>query len=293
MRQTQIILSLSLLFALNACKQAPKETAVEESKRKIVTIGGTITEIVYALGEGDAIIAVDKTSTYPEAVKQLTNIGYRNSIKAEGIISLAPDLLLAEEEYMNADIYTQLESTGIQFKTFTSSTSIDSTISLIKNIAAYLDKSAQGDSLIAILQEDRTKLNDLLAQTENKPKVLFVYARGPETISIAGTGTFAESIIPLAGGQMAIADAEGFKPLTSEALVTSNPDYLLIFESGLQSLGGVEGALKIKGLELTTAGKEKNIIALDGLYISGFGPRAAKAAYELAQKIHPELTITQ
>ena len=94
----------------------------------------------------------------------------------------------------------------------------------------------------------------------------------------------------MAGGKLAVEDLEGFKPLTTEALIKANPDYLLFFDSGLESLGGIEGALSIQGVKETEAGKKRNFISMDGLYLSGFGPRVGEAVYDLALLIHPELS---
>ena len=90
-------------------------------------------------------------------------------------------------------------------------------------------------------------------------------------------------IIGIAGGQNAITEFEDFKPLTPEAVVKSNPDYILMFDKGLESIGGVDGVLKLEGVASTNAGKNKKIIAMDGQLVSGFGPRVGQAAAQLNQ----------
>ena len=116
-----------------------------------------------------------------------------------------------------------------------------------------------------------------------KPKVLFIYARGAGNLMVAGTNTPMEKIIGIAGGQNAITEFEDFKPLTPEAVVKSNPDYILMFDKGLESIGGVDGVLKLEGVASTNAGKNKKIIAMDGQLVSGFGPRVGQAAAQLNQ----------
>jgi iron complex transport system substrate-binding protein len=98
---------------------------------------------------------------------------------------------------------------------------------------------------------------------------------------VAGENTPMEKMMVLAGGQNAVKGFENFKPLTPEGLISANPDYILLFTSGLESLGGKEGILKIEGIEKTKAGQQKNIIALDGALLSGFGPRVGEAVLEL------------
>lgn len=294
MNVKHLLYTLSLgFFALTfaACSSGSaeqKQDAVPQAER-IITIGGTITEISCALGVCDQIVATDKTSTYPENMQELPSVGYRNSIKAEGIIAQNPSLILAEKEYMNPDIYTQLESAGIPIHTFENKTTSASTAHLIQEIGKVLEKETEAQELQAQLEKELKATEDLLTQSTQKPKVLFVYARGHGTLSILGKNTFAETLIPLAGGTLAVPEIDGNKPLTTEALIKANPDYILFFNSGLASLGGVEGALEIQGVAQTAAGKNKNIIAMDGLLLSGFDSRLGKATYELAQLIHPEL----
>jgi iron complex transport system substrate-binding protein len=98
---------------------------------------------------------------------------------------------------------------------------------------------------------------------------------------VSGTGTPVDKMISLAGGKNAVSDFEDYKPLTPEALIKGNPDVILMFDSGLQSVGGAEGVLKIPGVDKTNAGKNKKIISMDGALLSGFGPRLGEGIYQL------------
>ncbi|MFT4022834.1 MAG: ABC transporter substrate-binding protein, partial [Flavihumibacter sp.] len=115
-------------------------------------------------------------------------------------------------------------------------------------------------------------------------KVLFVYARGAGSLQVAGKGTALTKMIELAGGTNAV-DFDNFKPLTSESLVAANPDVIVLFDSGLKSVGGPEGFLQVPGVSLTNAGKNKKIVSMDGAMLSGFGLRLPQAIAELNQKI--------
>ena len=128
----------------------------------------------------------------------------------------------------------------------------------------------------------------LIGKSKIKPRVLCLYNRGITSVDIAGTKTFSD-ILPYVGAENAVTGVNGYKPLNAEALIASNPDYILFFESGLQSLGGTAGALKISGVAQTTAGKKGQIIAMDGIKLSNFGPRFGEAVKELVLLIHPEI----
>src|SRR5690606_4088682 len=120
---------------------------------------------------------------------------------------------------------------------------------------------------------------------DNKPKILFIYARGARNLMVSGTATPLPSMIELAGAENAAAALTDCKHLTPEALLTTNPDVILMFEKGLQSIGGIDGLLKIEGISTTNAGKNKKVVTMDGQFLSGFGPRLGDAVVELHNKI--------
>ena len=103
---------------------------------------------------------------------------------------------------------------------------------------------------------------------------------------VAGKETPLDRIIALAGAQNAAGSFNDFKPLTPEALVTANPDVILMFEDGLKSMGGIDGLLKVQGITQTTAGKQKKVIVMDGQLLTGFGPRVVQAIKELSGKLN-------
>lgn len=103
---------------------------------------------------------------------------------------------------------------------------------------------------------------------------------------VGGTTTSANDMIEMVGGQNAITSFEDFAALTPEALLEAAPDVILMFESGLASLDGLEGLGQIPGMAEVPAYKNGRVITMDGHYLLGFGPRAAQAALELATQLH-------
>lgn len=259
-------------------------------KTRIVTAGSVLTEIVCALGHTADIVATDRTSMYPQQMVSLPSIGYRTGIGAEGILAQDPTLVLVEKEYVRAELSAQLKGSGITFHEFEAPLSFDATRKLIQQVAVVLHEEAAGKTLVARLEKEMQEVNNLLKKAPARPRVLFIYARGEGTQMIAGKETFSENLIRLAGGTPAV-DITGFKPLNTEEMIAANPDYLLFGDSGLESLGGVNGVMKIQGVDQTTAGKKKNIIAMDMVMMSNFGPRLPQAVKELLIKIHPEAAL--
>src|SRR5690606_31039470 len=125
-----------LLLISWACK-APESTETANSARKIITAGGTITEVVDALGYSDQIIATDITSTYPATMQNLPSIGYRNQIKAEGILALGPDLVLIEEGYLNPAVVDQLQAAQVSIEVFAKPTTVEGTKKLVTELAGF------------------------------------------------------------------------------------------------------------------------------------------------------------
>jgi iron complex transport system substrate-binding protein len=258
------------------------------AQRRIITAGSAITETVCALGDCDKIIASDRTSLYPTQIQKLPSIGYRSGINAEGIISLKPTLIIAEKDYVEDAVLSQIASSNIKLIIIERKNDVHGTKKLIGQIAEALGRQVEGKKLIESIEVDIADATMLLQQATSKPKVLCVYNRGAATVSMAGGETFAD-ILKYVGADNAIKNAEGYKPLNAEAMIEANPEYILMVSSGFQSIGGMEGALKIPGVLQTTAGKKKQIIALDALMLTNFGPRVGQAVKELVLQLHPEL----
>ncbi len=274
-------LIIPFLFALvNLC---PAQT-----EERIITAGSAITETVCALGDCNKIIASDRTSLYPAEIQKLPSIGYRSGINAEGILSLKPTLVIAEKGYVEESVLQQLSNLSIRLVVVDRKLNFDDTKKFIRQIAAALKREGEGNKLIAKMEGELSEAKLLLEKKTGSPKVLCIYNRGTATISAGGKETFAE-ILQYSGAQNAFADIEGYKPLNAEAIISANPDYLLMVSTGFESLGGMDGVLKVPGVSLTTAGKKKQIISIESLKLTNFGPRFGEAVKEVVLQLHPEL----
>ncbi|HTJ50129.1 MAG TPA: ABC transporter substrate-binding protein [Cyclobacteriaceae bacterium] len=257
------------------------------AQQRIVTAGSSSTEIVCELGFCDNIVGTDRTSLYPEKVQSLPSIGYRTGIGAEGVISLKPDLVIFEKEYVKEEVISQLQTTGIKTLVVEHTQNIESTKTRIRAIATALKKTAEGEALIKKIEVNLKAAQQKVSTSSAHPTVLCVYARGTGSMMVAGKNT-SFGLLPYAGTVNAAGELDGYKPLNTEALILANPDYILFFTTGLESIGGLEGALQIAGVNQTTAGKKKQIIAMDGVLLTNWGPRVALAVEELFYLTHPE-----
>lgn len=273
----KIIISLVLLATLAVSCNSSSENSEEQAGKKIVSLSGAVTETIAALGGEDQLVGVDVTSTFPGSVKaHAQDLGHIRSITLEPIVALQPDVVVAGAKDFNPEIQAKLKEAGVELKLIDHEYSVQGAKNLIRTVGELLGKTdtkALSDKIDSDLAQ--------VQKFEKTPKVLFIYARGAGTLMVAGDKTPFTEIVKLAGGENAVTGFEDFKPLTPEALVQGNPDVILLFDSGLASLGGVDGLLAVPGVAQTTAGKNKAVIALDGGLISNFGPRTGEAALAL------------
>lgn len=278
-----IILSACTFSSCNV--PTASQSAITDST-KMVSTNGTLSEILVALGFENNIVGVDVSSTYPVSLQQRPKIGHNRDISAEGVLALNADLAVGITAMVKPETAKQIRTAGTRLMVFDHDYTINGTRQLIRAVADSLGQTLRGDSVIAALDNDLASADSVIAQSEGKPKVLFIYARGTGTMMVAGKHTQPDKMIELAGGVNAVSEFEDFKPLTAESLVAANPDVILLFDSGLSSLGGIDGLLEVQGIKETNAGKNRNVVEMDGQLLTGFGPRLGKAILELAEKIH-------
>lgn len=287
------LVCLMIMNILGTSTALSKNQPSDIAQRKIITAGSAITEVVCALGHCDDIIATDRTSIYPEKMQGLPSIGYRNNINAENIIAQAPNLILAEKGYVRREIINQLQSTDIEFHALIDPLSFEDTKTLIREIAEILNATSKGEKLIKSMEAEWKEIETSLAAVDTKPKLLFIFSRGPGAQMIAGDETFVVNLFKMASAKNAVTAIKGFKPLNTESLITANPDYVVFGNQGPHVIAaGAKGkneALNIPGMAQTTAGRKLQFITLDLVMISNFGPRLMQAVRELASAIHPEI----
>ena len=262
----------------------------ETDTPRLISIGGSVTEIVYALGADKTLVGTDTSSIYPEAATKLPQVGYQRSLSAEGVLGLHPTLILASADAGPPSVVDQLKQSGVSWVIIPAENSIAGAKDKIRAVAHALHREAQGEALMQHLHDEMTKAQSLLASEGSNSKVLFIYARGGGSVNVAGQKTAADAMITLAGGTNAASGYTGYKPLTAEAVVAAAPEVILIPTRGLESIGGIDGLLSQPGLAATPAGKSRKVVAMDDLLLLGFGPRLGEAVWQLTQLLHGQKT---
>jgi len=278
------IVFLVVGFGVISCNSKSTDQKVSEKKevKRIVSLNGTITEVLFALDADKELVAVDVTSMFPISAEKLPNLGHVRGVTAESVLAMKPTDVLCFEDELNPQLKQQLVAAKINVVVLNREFSVESTKQVIREIATWLGEKEKGETLVAQIDEDLKNTTTLPA----KPKVLFVYARGAGTLMVAGDQTQMTEMIRLAGGQNAVSGFADFKPLTAEAVVAANPDVILMFDSGKSSLSDAGGVMGIPGVQSTTAGKNKAVISMDGQLLSGFGPRVGEAISLLNKELN-------
>jgi iron complex transport system substrate-binding protein len=260
--------------------------------KRIVCAGGAMTEIVFALGHGDSVVAVDTTSWFPyERVSKLPKIGYLRMLAAEGLLSTQPDLILADHDAGPPDVMLQLQTMKINLRQFPDKSTAESVGAKINFVGDALGEADKAREMRAAYTSDLQNLQDAVGELTATPSVLFLLNAASNGLRGAGASTGADDIIRRAGGRNAFGAAKGYQSVSPESALTADPAFILLMKETLDEMGGIEQVKALPALAHLKAVAEGRIIAMPGSYLLGFGPRTAHAAWELATQLHPQETL--
>lgn len=255
--------------------------AFAETPSRVIAAGGSVAEIIHALGAGDRLIARDTTSSFPPAVAALPDIGYVRALSAENLIAMAPDMVIAEHDAGPPEVLDVLQRSGIALVMVPQALDPDGVATKIDAVATALDLPDAGAALqarVAAQLEQARIAGDGLPRS---PRVMFILSMQGGRLLVGGQGTSAEAMILLAGGTNAVTALDGYKPLTDEAAIAANPDLILMMDRGGDHAVVLADIIAHPALRLTRAAIDQRVVSMDGLYLLGFGPRTGDAALEL------------
>jgi iron complex transport system substrate-binding protein len=256
---------------------------------RIVSIGGALTETVFALGAGAQIVAVDSTSRYPAAAAALPQVGYMRALPTEGIVALRPDLLLLSGDAGPREVVEVLHAARLPIATVEDGAGPGAAAAKARAIGAALGLDAA--PLATALEADWARLDAPLARVATRPRVLFVLSVARGSPLVSGRDTHADAMIAAAGGENPVRHYAGYRSLSAEGAAMLAPEVILMMAHALQDAGGIDAVLQIPALAVTPAAASRRILALDGPYMLNFGPRAAHARADLARLLHPGLAL--
>ena len=271
-----------LLFAI-LVGTAPAVNSAENRKapQRIVSAGGSVTEIMFALGLEDQVIAVDSTSLYPPAANELPKVGYFRSLAAEGLLSLNPDLIIGARGTGPEQVLTQVQSLGVDVKLFTQpGYTLSSWQALVKEIGEYFNRSREAGALVHRVVEKLDSLNTQRTYQDRKLNAITLLSIGQRGPVAAGRETVPDLLMQLAGINNLAGELNGYKPFSTELLASQKLDLILIPSHVAASLGGSEVICQNTVIRIATS-ENCSVHIMDGLLLMGLGSRVDVAVAEL------------
>lgn len=283
MRKTAGRLFLSALMAL-ACGTVAR--AADTSR--LVVVGGSLTEIVFALGRGGSVVGVDQTSTWPAEVGRLPQVGYYKRVSAEGVVSLSPSMVLAYRDAEPAGALRQIEQAGVPIALFDRTPPLQALRDNITALGRLLGEESRAADLNAAIDGQIAAVGKAVAEVKSRPRVLFVLNYDPSQAVVAGPDTIPGRLIAMAGGINAAEDVNGFKPLNGEMVAAAAPDLVLTVGERWEAAGGAAGMARLPGMASTPAGRSGRFAPIPGPLMLGLGPRLGEGLQRLAVLFHGE-----
>lgn len=264
--------------------------APHAAAERLVTLGGAITEIVYALGAGGDIIAADTTSQYPPEVHTLPRVGYLRALAAEPLLALAPDRIVHSADAGPPEVLAQLRAAGARLVEVPDTPTPAGVRAKILTIGEALGREAVAAQLVSQVEADVAAARRTLPADGPAPRVLFVLQIEPTTVLAAGRDTAAHAIIALAGGVNVGNDYTAYKSLGAEAVAALAPDVVVTVP---RAVGAEPAPATVLGMPVfahTPAARAGRLVVMDDLLLLGFGPRLGEAVLGLAAALQPPAT---
>ncbi len=259
---------------------------VPRRPERILSSSPVVTEILFAVGAGDRVVAVSDQCNYPPEVKKLPRIGGFFSPSIERALAAKPDLVVASRGNP-PDFLASMRAYGCPVFAIDPKT-LDDIYDVILQVSRLVGEEENGKRLVenmkARLAAVAAKLSDV---PESRRPTAFIFLQ-VDPIWTAGAGTFQDDVIRAAGARNAAGRLHGFTSFGGESLMAADPDYLI-----LSTMEGDPDRMKREVLanpvyrELSAV-KAGRIIVLDGDEIMRAGPRVVDAVEQLARALYPD-----
>lgn len=257
--------------------------------RRIVPLSGSLSEIVFTLGLGDRVVARDITATFQQAA-ELPVVTRNHDVSAESVLSLKPDLVLAETTTGPDEAMDQIREAGIPVLVVDPAQGLDDVGPRIRAVAGALGVPSAGTELTKRSEARIAAVRKGVPHENEKPRVAFLYLRGSASVYlIGGQGSGATSLLEAAGAVDAGAESglkKDFTAITTEALAQAAPDAILVMTKGLESVGGIDGLVRIPGVAQTPAGMDRRVVSIEDGVLLNYGPRTDQVLKSVVAQLY-------
>jgi len=274
--------TLPIGTAQQAFAASPSGDAAGEPR--LVSIHGSLTEVVHLLEAQHMLVGTDTTSTHPAAANRTPKVGYLRQLSAEGLLSLRPNAVLGTDEAGPPAVLAQLRQAGVPLKLVNVKHRVEDLLEKVSLVGEATRRQAAAQALSADLQKQWQATQQKVARRDgaSAPRVLFIMAHGPAPM-LAGTDTGAHAMLSYAGVRNAMAEVQGWRALNAESAVQARPDWIVTTQESVAALGGLPKFWQLPGLGMTPAGRQQRVLSFDTMALLGFGPRMPTALEALRQ----------
>ena len=252
------------------------------SVSRVVVLANGVAEIMESLNARSILVGRDISST-EKSLESVPIVTSGHQVIPEKVLSLKPDLVIIDASAGPRTAINQIRSAGIKVIQTPESWNLADINVKIRAVGEAIGANQSAEALIATMEQ-----NSSAASVSNKPRVAFLYLRGTSSVYlIGGPGSGADSLLQSLGAVDVGAQTlnRPFNTLTAESLATLNPDVILVMSKGLESVGGVQGLIKLPGVAQTSAGKNSAVIDVDDSLLLSFGPRTPSLLDQLAKAL--------
>lgn len=268
-------------YPLTITDSLGNEVTIEERPERVISLSPASTEILFALGAGDRVKGRTDYCSYPEEAAAVESIGTYTSPNTELIISMEPDVIFASD-YIDDSIRRQVESAGAKVVVF-SANSIGQVQDVILQAGQILDLDENAEDLVASMDDDLQKVEDLAAGQESLSVFVDIgsfYSAGPGSL-------LGDMLERLHVTNIAADTEEAYPQLSVETIIEKDPDIYISLYSTPEELKATAG---LSGLDCI---KDGRIIFYEALcdeadMIQRPGPRVVKGMLLLAEQIYSE-----
>lgn len=252
--------------------------------KKIISLAPSNTEIIYALGAQDNLIAVTRYCDYPDQAKKKPRIGGWLDLKEELIMQHKPDLLLTSTFVQN-EITQKYKKLGLNIEAVMPTTLVG-VFNSIRKIGKFVGKEKEADLLVKNMNKSINEIKNKSKFVDRRPRLYIEEWHKPPTVS----GNWVPTLVKIAGADYSLIRAgHHSKEVSLQEIQKYNPEYIIISICGLKDNAQKEWVTKRKGWENLRAVKQNNVYTLDDSFLNRPGPRLTTGLELIANILHPEI----
>lgn len=262
-----------------------KDISFTKAPEKIISLLPSDTEIIYALGVGDKVIAVSKYCNYPEDTKNKQKLDSGNITNIESIIGLKPDVVFMGQMEQTVDQFKQLEDAGVKIFV-TKAGNIEDTYKVIGMVGKALNNEAKATDIVNGMKKD---FDDLKNKAKNNvPKKVYIEISPLQSgLWSCGKGTFQNEICEIIGANNIFSDVDSWKQVAEEQVISRNPEYILTTVGEIDGVANPVAEIKSRAnWNKIDAVKNNKVFVTDGDALIRPGPRLVQAAKDLMKLIY-------